>query len=131
MKETLAGRLSAFASGLEHDAIPSEVRDAAIWHVVDSLGVSVAAASLTEPSGEAARRLLDKWRTMSGATVLGVGGYCRPEAAALINGALGQALEMDDKHGSSLARPGSTVVPAAMAVCSELRRFSIRSRKVS
>ena len=36
--------------------------------------------------------------------------------AALLNGSLAQALEMDDKHGSSLARPGSTVTPAVLAV---------------
>jgi 2-methylcitrate dehydratase PrpD len=36
--------------------------------------------------------------------------------AALLNGSMAQALEMDDKHGSSLARPGSTVIPAVLSV---------------
>ena len=125
MEETLAGRLSAFASTLDYDAIPAVTREAAVWHVVDSLGVSIAAASPAEPSGEAARRLVAKWKTTAGATVVGVGGRCRPEAAALLNGALGQALEMDDKHGSSLARPGSTVIPAAIAVAED-RSLSMR-----
>jgi 2-methylcitrate dehydratase PrpD len=125
VNETLAGRLGAFASALRYDAIPAATREAAIWHVVDSLGVSIAAASGREPSGEVARHLAEKWRTAAGATVLGVGARCRPEASALINGALAQALEMDDKHGESLARPGSTVVPAAMAVAED-RDLSMR-----
>jgi 2-methylcitrate dehydratase PrpD len=119
MTATLASRLSAFASELEYDAIPEEAREAVIWHVIDSLGVCIAGASPSESSGEAARRLVEKWRTPTGATVFGVGARCRPEATALVNGALGQALEMDDKHGSSLARPGSTVVPGALAVAEE------------
>jgi 2-methylcitrate dehydratase PrpD len=119
VKDTLARRLSAFASALQYDAIPREPREAAIWHVVDSLGVSIAAASPGEPSGQAARRLGEQWQTTTGASVLGIGARCRPEASALINGALAQALEMDDKHGSSLARPGSTVVPAAIAVAED------------
>ena len=119
MADTLASRLSAFAADLRYDAIPGETREAAVWHVIDSLGVSIAGAAPGEPSGEAARRVGEKWRAPAGATVLGTGVRCRPEASALINGALAQALEMDDKHGSSLARPGSTVVPAALAVGEE------------
>lgn len=116
MSVTLASRLATFAAGLRWDAIPERTREAAVWHVVDSLGVCIAGAAPSEPSGEAARRLVRAWQAPPGATVFGLAASCRPEASALVNGALGQALEMDDKHGSSLARPGSTVVPAALAV---------------
>ena len=119
MTPTLARRLSAFAGALTYDAIPAATREAAVWHVLDSLGACVAGAAPSEPSGEAVRRLVDTWGTPTGATVFGIGARCRPEASALLNGALGQALEMDDKHGSSLARPGSTVIPAALAVAEE------------
>lgn len=120
MTEPLAARLAAFAGGLQYEAIPADTREAVMWHLADSLGVGVAGAAPGEPSGEAARRLGEMWQVPEGgATVLGIGTRCRPEASALLNGALTQALEMDDKHGSSLARPGSTVIPAALAVAEQ------------
>lgn len=125
MTKTLAQTYADFATSIAHDAIPSEVREAALWHIVDSIGVSTAGADPNEESGQAARKLSVKWRANDGATLLGVGTLMRPESAALINGSLGQALEMDDKHGSSLARPGSTVIPAVLAVAEE-RNLSLR-----
>ncbi|MEP9375163.1 MmgE/PrpD family protein [Aquabacter sp. CN5-332] len=114
-EHTLSTTLAEFAAGLTFDRIPAEVRAAALWHVVDSIGVCIAGANPREESGQAANKLAKQW-SGPGATVLGVGSTVRPEMAALVNGALAQALEMDDKHGSSLARPGSTVTPAVLAV---------------
>jgi 2-methylcitrate dehydratase PrpD len=118
MTNTLATAYSDFCSALRSPDIPEEVRRSARWHVVDSVGVAIAAADPDEETGAALRRAADLWCNDSGtgATVLGTGQRLPPESAALINGSLAQALEMDDKHGSSLARPGSTVIPAALAV---------------
>lgn len=124
MTGTLAQTFAEFATEITDEAIPANVREAATWHVVDSIGVCIAGASPHEESGQAARRLASKWRG-DGATVFGVNQKVRPELAALLNGSLAQALEMDDKHGSSLARPGSTVVPAVLAVAEE-RNVSLR-----
>ncbi len=119
MDTTLAKAFGEFAARLPHASVPSHVRQAARWHIVDTIGVCIAGADPFEESGKAARELAEKWRAESGATVFGVGIGCRPEASALINGALAQALEMDDKHGSSLARPGATVIPAVLAIAEE------------
>jgi 2-methylcitrate dehydratase PrpD len=94
-------------------------------HVVDTIGVCIAGASPSEESGVAARRLAAQWGSTSGATILGLGSLARAELAALLNGALAQALEMDDKHGSSLARPGSTVTPAVLAAA-EARNMALK-----
>lgn len=115
MTSTLATTYAEFCSRLQAAEISDDVRRAAQWHVVDSIGVAVAAADPEEPTGRALRHAADLWQSDDGATVLGTGQKVRPEVAALINGSLAQALEMDDKHGSSLARPGSTVIPAALA----------------
>ncbi len=58
----------------------------------------------------------EPWGAADGATMFGLGQKARAEMAALLNGSLAQALEMDDKHGYSLARPGSTVVPGVLAL---------------
>jgi len=118
-QETLARRHAEFAANLRTSDIPPEVRKGALLHLVDSLGVSIAGAAEGEESGAVGRALAKKWATPEGATVYGVGSLMRPEMAALVNGSMAQALEMDDKHGSSLARPGSTVVPAVMAVAED------------
>lgn len=120
----LAETLAEFASGLQSDAIPGPVKQAALWHIVDSIGVSIAGASPDEESGKAFRNYAANWTSGSGATLLGCGRSASPEMAALVNGALAQALEMDDKHGYSLARPGSTIVPAVLAVA-EARNLSV------
>jgi 2-methylcitrate dehydratase PrpD len=112
----LAAAFSRFASDLRWSDIPAPAREAALWHLTDSIGVAIAGATPGEPSRDAAEALARRWHDASGTTVLGLKLRCRPDASALLNGALGQALEMDDKHGSSLARPGSTVIPAALAV---------------
>ncbi|HEY0247636.1 MAG TPA: MmgE/PrpD family protein [Gryllotalpicola sp.] len=117
MGTSLAETYAEFAAGLSYDAIPERVRRAAMWHIVDALGVTLAATAPGEDTGEALRRAAERWESADGgATVVGTGQRLRPETAALVNGSLGQALEMDDKHGPSLARPGSTVIPAALAV---------------
>lgn len=117
---TIATTLGDFCSELEYADIPEEVRRAARWHIVDTLGVCVAGSDPGEPGGQALRTVAERWHDGSArSVVLGTGLACRPEAAALLNGALAQSLEMDDKHGPSLARPGSTVTPAALAVGQE------------
>jgi 2-methylcitrate dehydratase PrpD len=116
MDQTLASILAKFAAEATHGAIPDDVRRAALWHIVDTIGVCIAGANPQEESGQAARRLMEKWQVRSGSMIFGLDSCARPEMAALLNGALAQALEMDDKHGSSLARPGSTVTPAVLAV---------------
>jgi len=113
---TVARQLAEFSSGLRPADLPEAVKRAAQWHIVDSIGVALAAADPQEESGRALAAAAEQWQAESGATVLGSGQVVRPETAALVNGSLAQALEMDDKHGSSLARPGSTVTPAALAV---------------
>jgi len=114
---TLSARLAAFAAELMPGDVPSEVWSSARWHVADSIGVALAGAHPDEEVGRALELAAGRWRSSDGtATVLGLVARTRPEAAALLNGALMQALEMDDKHAASLARPGSTVTPAVLAV---------------
>lgn len=122
---TLAATLGGFAGAVRHGDIPDSVRRETLWHIADLVGTCIASVAPTEPSGEVCRRLAEAWAAPAGSSVLGLVTRCRPESAALINGALGQALEMDDKHGPSLARPGATVIPAALAIAEE-RDLTVR-----
>jgi 2-methylcitrate dehydratase PrpD len=112
---TLAQTFGDYAANFAAADMPAEVREAARWHMIDSIGVSIAGANPKEDSGKAFGKLASDWRAPVGASLFGLDARVRRELAALVNGSLAQALEMDDKHGSSLARPGSTVVPAVLA----------------
>lgn len=114
MSLAIAEELAQFSAELAGTDIPDGVRDSARWHLLDTLGACVAGAMPGEFCGAALGELASRWRGGS-ASVVGTGTQTRPEAAALINGAFAQVLELDDKHGSSLARPGSSVVPAVLA----------------
>lgn len=124
MSEFLARTIGDFAANLRYGDIPANVREAALLHIVDSIGVSLAGASPGEDSGKAAAALSREWSSAEGATLFGFGTKARADLAALLNGSLAQALEMDDKHGPSLARPGSTVIPAVLAA-GEARNASL------
>ena len=86
-------------------------RERAALHVLDWVGC-VAAGALTPP-GVAIR----SWARTLGA------GPCRtigalsldPRDAALVNGSVGNILEMDDFHRAAIVHPGPVVVPAALA----------------
>lgn len=116
---TLSQTFGTYSATFAGKDMPAEVRAAARWHIIDSIGVSIAGANPKEESGKAFGTLVGEWGAASNASgtasLFGFGARARPELAALVNGSLAQALEMDDKHGSSLARPGSTVVPAVLA----------------
>jgi 2-methylcitrate dehydratase PrpD len=112
---TLSQTFAAFAAHYPSADMPAAVREAARWHMIDSIGVSIAGANPKEESGKAFGQLTADWGAAKGASLFGLDTQARAELAALVNGSLAQALEMDDKHGSSLARPGSTVVPAVLA----------------
>lgn len=116
MSKLLATTIAEFCAGLTYADIPQNVRDAAMMHVVDLIGVCLAGANPSEESGMAARALVKKWSGADNSSIFGLDTRLGPDKAALLNGALAQALEMDDKHGSSLARPGSTVTPAVLAI---------------
>ena len=56
MDQTLSSVLAKFAAETTHADIPDQVRKAALWHIVDTIGVCIAGASPHEESGQVARR---------------------------------------------------------------------------
>lgn len=115
--ETIATSLTEFALGASFDALPETVRDSVRLHILDTVGSALAGAMPGDPTSEALRQAANRWNREGGSTagVWGLPARTDVQTAALLNGAFAQALEMDDKHGASLARPGSSVVPAALA----------------
>lgn len=100
--ERLSERLS--------EPVQERDRDRAALHVLDWIGCALIGAR--SPLGSAVRRLgLDR---RSARHVVGPG-HRSDEENALINGSLGNILELDDLDRQSIVHPGPVVVPAALA----------------
>lgn len=86
-------------------------RARAALHVLDWVGC--AAAGALTPPGVAIRG----WaRTLGAGPCRTIGGLSLDARdAALVNGAVGNVLEMDDFHRAAIVHPGPVVIPAALA----------------
>ncbi len=92
--------------------IDREARARVCLHIVDWLGC--AALGTTSQAGSA---LLAYGRAAPDGPCFSLGaGRKSAEAAAFVNGGLGNIFEMDDLHRTSIVHPGDVVIPAALAV---------------
>ena len=93
--------------------VPPALRVRAARHLLDWLACAVAGAA-SEPG-----RIVRGTLSGEGAVPLAGGGRADPRTAALINGSLGNALEMDDVHRTAILHPGPVVVPAALSLAQD------------
>lgn len=99
--------------------VGAEHRDRAARHVLDWIGCALAGG--TEPVGA----LLREVATLDGPgpCMALLSGRRSPLGAMLVNGGLGNVLEMDDTDRRGRVHPGDVVIPAALAAA-ELRQSS-------
>ena len=111
--------LSMYIATALHVKVPDPVCERAKLHVVDTFAAMISGSRLL-PGKQAIRYV----KTIGGAEQSGVIGtriVTSCVGAALANGMFGHADETDDTHPPSLTHPGTSVVPAAMAI-GETRR---------
>lgn len=102
---------------LAAEPLPGDVVAAARLHLLDSLGVALAAA-VCGP----VRNLVPMSGRLGGpgpSTVVGWPVGVDPATAALVNGALIHSLEYDDTHAASIVHGSSVLTPVALAVAEE------------
>lgn len=110
---TLSERLAEAALAWRYEDLPEDVAQAVRWHLLDALGVGLAAASL--PAGGRLRSALGEEAGPGPATVLGEGRPAPMAWAALVNGALIHSLEYDDTHTGSIVHASSVLAASALA----------------
>lgn len=109
----IADRLAERALELSYEDIPETVLEHAKLHLLDSLGVALAAAST-----QFGRKIAQAARSLGAgdeSTVIGSTERLPAPSAALVNGTLIHALEYDDTHTDSIIHGSSVVVPSALA----------------
>jgi 2-methylcitrate dehydratase PrpD len=108
---TLVQTLGSFAASASYEAMSSELRGAVKDHILDSIGVSLAALPLD--SSQMVLQLAGPPSTE--ANILGFGERVSGASAAFVNGVLAHSLDFDDTHLPSVLHPSASVVPAALA----------------
>jgi len=89
----------------------------AVTYALDTLAVTL--AGYVAPSSGPVIRTLTAAAGKPQATLFGVGRVTSVWDAALGNGAMAHALELDDDHRIAVLHPGAVIVPAAFAVAEE------------
>lgn len=111
--------LAAFAADLTFDALPAAVLSTVKLHLLDALGVGLAARNTD--FGHAVIRVAE---AMEGPACCTVIGHRRPLGAvwaALANGTLIHGLDYDDTHTESVVHVSASIVPTALAACEDAR----------
>jgi len=113
--------LSRYISQATKRKLPAPVAERAKLHLIDTFAAMVSGSRLLP-----GKRAIAYVKALGGAPHAGVIGtrmVTSPVLAALANGMFGHADETDDTHPPSLTHPGTSVVPAALAI-GESRRLS-------
>jgi 2-methylcitrate dehydratase PrpD len=112
--------LASFAAGLRPADLPAEVVARAKRHLLDVLGVALAAAG--DDFAARARAAVATLASGSGAaTVIGDAAHLPPAWAALVNGVLAHGLDYDDTHEAAVTHVSCSVAPAMLAAAEQHR----------
>jgi 2-methylcitrate dehydratase PrpD len=110
----VTAELSTYIASALRKPLPREVAARARLHLVDTFAAMISGSRLLP-----GRRAIAYTRSLGGKAEAGVAAtriVTSAANAALANGMFGHADETDDTHPPSLTHPGTSVVPAALAI---------------
>jgi len=112
-RPTIATTLAHFVADLDYDAIPPAVRERAMLHLLDSVGVALASSSFEFAHiAHAALSALGRGEYVA----IGLSGRLGLRDAILLNGMLVHGLEFDDTSISGRVHASAFCVPPALGV---------------
>ena len=117
---TPARQLARFVAGIRWQAVPGEVREKLLDHVLDTLGVIC--AGVGTPEGEACAEVARGWGAGEQCTVVGHPWRLPAPGAVFLNAFHARIHTFDDTHAAGPLHPGCAALSAALA-CSELARL--------
>lgn len=105
--------LGNYVESMRSVGLPSQVRDKARQHILDTLASIVSGSNLL--AGQKAAEFIRLYGEGRDSMVVGTKMLSSAVNAAMANGMSAHADETDDSHAPSLSHPGCAVVPAALA----------------
>jgi 2-methylcitrate dehydratase PrpD len=106
--------ITAYMSQAATHQLPEAVVEKTKHVILDTLAAMISGSEL--PPGKFAIQFARGYKGEKIATIAASNLLCGPIEAALVNGMLAHSDETDDTHSFSISHPGSSVVPAALAV---------------
>lgn len=106
--------LADFLDHARFEDLPAYVVERAKTFLLDYIGYAASAA--TSKCARILRQVTDAFGGVEEATVIATTRRTSAAWAAMINGALGHVNELDDTHGPTQSHPGTSVIPACLAV---------------
>lgn len=110
----ISDELATFAAELSIEDVPRHVRDRAVLHLADCLGIAI--ASSTMDFGESVHNAGTRLGLGDDSRVLGWGTRLPAASAALVNGTLIHGLDFDDTHIEAIHHASAPALAAALAV---------------
>jgi len=114
---TIAEELAEFLVNVKYQDFPSAVVHQAKRCILDYLGATIKGSE--SKAGRIAIALAESLSGPQESTLIGVGRKVSSPNAALANGMMGHAMQIDDGHRYAQGHPGTTVIPAALAVAEQ------------
>jgi 2-methylcitrate dehydratase PrpD len=119
-ESTLAptAHLAAWAAEVHYGEVPPAVTDFAKGLILDFIRATATGARTPWATG--VRDLIVQLGGSGRSTTFFFGDRLDPARAALVNGALAHATDMDDTHVGAMLHPGAAILPAVFAVAEDI-----------
>jgi 2-methylcitrate dehydratase PrpD len=114
-----SAKLATFVAGARQRALPEAVRDAARQALADYIAVSVAGHD--DGAVRALRAVAAGWNAPGGARIF-LGARTQPAMAALLNGTMTHAMDLDDVHYAGGGHPSGPCWSAALSLAEHHER---------
>ncbi|HSR13676.1 MAG TPA: MmgE/PrpD family protein [Thermodesulfobacteriota bacterium] len=111
---SLSGKLASFAAGLKYASLPPEVIQKAKHCLMDTVGAALGGSRTAE--AKVAKRLAEKLSHKGESTLFTAPRKVGALEAALANGIMSHALELDDGNRYAQGHPGVSVIPSVLAL---------------
>lgn len=111
--ETIVEQLSEFLVGVRYDDFPSATVHQAKRSILDYLGATIRGAHTKQ--GKIGIALAEQFDGPAESTIVGSEKKVACFNAALANGIMGHAVQIDDGHRYAQAHPATAIMPAAIA----------------
>jgi 2-methylcitrate dehydratase PrpD len=113
---TTAFTLAQFASDLSFEAVPKKTIDFSKMIVLDAVGALLAASQPKYPAGEILAAFAKTVGGAEEASVIGKGFKSSCVHAALVNGTMGYACDIEPHHVEAITHTPAIMIPASLAV---------------
>ena len=116
---SLTARLAAACAAMTYDSIPARTRDRTKMILLDTLGAMLSASRPLFPGTQRLSAFVRAEREDGPCVIVGTDLRTSATNAALMNGYLGYAMDIESHHGPAVMHAAASVVPAALVTAQQ------------